>query len=218
MKLCFDAYRLIPHVSARLKSNHVFVNCPFDNRYRPIFNAIIFAIYDLGFVARCSLEEDDAGDFRFSKIERMIEECRFGINDLSAVTLDTTTNLPRFNMPLELGLFLACKRFGPKNQSKKRTLILDSEQYRYRQFISDIAGQDIRAHGSDPERAIREVRDWLQATSRRAGLAGGGEIVGRYRRFQTDLPAICAALALEQDRLTFLDLSATIADWLRAGR
>jgi hypothetical protein len=74
----------------------------------------------------------------------MVEECRFGINDLSAVALDTNTNLPRFNMPLALGLFLGCRRFGPQNQSKKRTLIRDSEQYRYRQFISDISGQDIR--------------------------------------------------------------------------
>lgn len=64
-------------------------------------------MYDLGFVARCALEEDDAGEFRLSKIERIIEECRFGINDLSAVALDVVTGLPRFNMPLELGLFLA---------------------------------------------------------------------------------------------------------------
>ena len=27
-----------------------------------MFNAIVFTIYDLGFVARCALEEDDAGD------------------------------------------------------------------------------------------------------------------------------------------------------------
>jgi hypothetical protein len=103
---------------------------------------------------------------------------------------------------LELGLFLGCSRFGPQNQSRKRTLILDSEQYRYRQFISNIAGQDIRAYGGDPANAIREVRDWLRATSRRSGLAGGGEIIERYRRFRTDLPDICAALALEPDRLT----------------
>ena len=208
----------MPSVIARLKSNHVFINCPFDRLYRPIFNAIVFAVYDLGFVARCSLEEDDAAEPRLSKIERMIEECPFGINDLSAVALDAISNLPRFNMPLELGLFLGCRRFGPRNQSKKRTLILDSEQHRYQQFISDISGQDIRAHGGDPENAIREVRDWLQASSRRAGLAGGGVIVDRYRRFQADLPDICAALTLEPDRLTFLDLSATIADWLRTSR
>jgi hypothetical protein len=205
-------------VSVRLKADHVFINCPFDSRYKPIFNAVVFSVYALGFVARCSLEEDDAAEFRLAKIERMIEQCRFGINDLSAVALDIATSLPRFNMPFELGLFLGCRRFGPTNQNKKRTLVLDSDQYRYRQLISDISGQDIRAHGGDPEKAIREVRDWLQATSRRSGLAGGGEIVDRYRRFQVDLPAICVALSLEPDKLTFLDLSTTIADWVRTSR
>jgi hypothetical protein len=68
-------------------------------------------------------------------------------------------------MPLELGLFLGCRRFGHPNQSKKRTLILDTDRYRYRNFISDIAGQDIRDHGADPERAIREVRDWKRLAS-----------------------------------------------------
>jgi hypothetical protein len=56
----------------------------------------------------CALEDDDAGEFRLSKIERIIEECKFGIHDLSAVALDVATGLPRFNMPLELGLFLGC--------------------------------------------------------------------------------------------------------------
>jgi hypothetical protein len=187
----------MPPVNARLRATHVFINCPFDSRYQPIFNAIVFAVNDLGFVARCSLDEDDATEFRLAKIERMIEQCRYGINDLSAVALDIATNLPRFNMPLELGLFLGCRRFGPSNQNRKRALILDSEPHRYRQFISDISGQDIRAHGNDPEKAIREVRDWLQASSRRSGLAGGGEIIGRYRRFQVDLPEICVGLSLE---------------------
>ena len=201
-----------------LRSRDIFINCPFDPAYRRMFNAIVFSVYDLGFAARCALEEDDAGEFRLSKIERIIGECRFGINDLSAVTLDAATGLPRFNMPLELGLFLGCKRFGPPNQDRKRTLVLDSDPYRYRQFISDISGQDIRCHGADPERAIREVRDWLQATSKRTDLEGGGEIIGHYRRFHNDLPNICAELALEPDRLTFLDLSAAVTDWLRTNR
>jgi hypothetical protein len=171
-----------------------------------MFNAIVFTVYDLGFVARCALEEDDAGEFRLSKIERIIEECKFGINDLSAVTLDATTGLPRFNMPLELGLFFGCKSFGPRNQTKKRCLIFDGGLYRYRTFISDIAGQDIRSHGAEPERAIREVRDWLRLASKRTTLPGGGEIIENYRRFRNDLPNICGVLALEPGRLTFLDL------------
>jgi hypothetical protein len=164
------------------------------------------------------------GSFRLSKIERIIEECRFGINDLSAVALDVATGLPRFNMPLELGLFLGCKRFGPPNQSKKRTLILDSDQYRYRTFISDISGQDIRAHRSDPERSIREVRDWLRLASKRTTLPGGSEIIAHYHRFHEstffiERPAgYVPFLGLEPDRLTFLDLSKMITDWLRTNR
>jgi hypothetical protein len=125
---------------------------------------------------------------------------------------------PGIRMPLELGLFLGCKRFGPPNQSKKRTLILDSDQYRYRTFISDISGQDIRAHRSDPERAIREVRDWLRLASKRTTLPGGSEIIAHYHRFQNDLPDMCAFVGLELDRLTFLDLSKMITDWLRTNR
>jgi hypothetical protein len=202
-------------LNARLKTNHVFVNCPFDPGYGPMFEAIVFCLHHLGFVARCAREDDDAGEVRLSKIERIIEECPFGINDLSAVELDASTGLPRFNMPLERGLFLGCKRFGAANQNRKRTLVLDREPYRYRAFISDIAGQDIRAHAGDPKRGIGEVRDWLRTTSKRASLPGAKEVIEHYRQFRADLPELCTALALDPDRLTFLDLSTLITDWLK---
>jgi len=38
------------------KSDNVFINCPFDSDYKPLFDAIVFAIFDFGFVPRCSLE------------------------------------------------------------------------------------------------------------------------------------------------------------------
>jgi hypothetical protein len=118
-------------------------------------------------------------------------------------------------MPLELGLFLGCRRFGANNQSRKRTLVLVSDQYRYRAFISDISGPDIRAYGGDPERAIREVRDWLRLASKRDALQGGAELRHRFRSFQSELPDICADLSLHHDRLTFLELWKLINDWLQ---
>lgn len=134
----------------------VFVNCPFDAGYRPLFDAILFTLLDLGFEPRCALEADDGAEVRLVKIERIIEQCRYGIHDLSAVELDAVTGLPRFNMPLELGLFLGCRRFGGNRHTGKSALILDGQPYRYRAFLSDISGQDIHAHGQDPHRAVRE--------------------------------------------------------------
>jgi hypothetical protein len=164
---------------SRPKGNHVFVNCPFDADYRPIFDGIVFAIYSLGFAARCALEGDDSGYVRLCKIERIVDECRFGIHEISAVGLDPATGLPRFNMPLELGLFLECRRFGDERQREKRRLILDSRRYRYRNFISDISGQDIRAHEGQPRQAIVEVRNWLVDASGRRRFPGGAEVAAR---------------------------------------
>ena len=36
----------------------MFINCPFDAVYEPLFDAIVFAVYDCGFIARCALEEE----------------------------------------------------------------------------------------------------------------------------------------------------------------
>jgi hypothetical protein len=197
---------------------HVFVNCPFDQDYKPMFEAIVFAIHDLFFVPRCALEEDDSGAVRYHKIERIIEQCRFGVHDLSAVELDPNTRLPRFNMPLELGLFLGCKRFGGPGQREKVSLILDSDRYRYRQFLSDLSGQDIHAHGGKPEQAIREVRNWLCAASGKKSMPGGAEIFRRYTEFRGDLPRSCAQAKVEPGEMTFSDFSEMIAKWLQSRR
>lgn len=41
----------------------VFINCPFDDAYRPLFHALLFTIQDAGYIARCALERIDAGVF-----------------------------------------------------------------------------------------------------------------------------------------------------------
>jgi hypothetical protein len=205
-------------VPRQLRSKDVFINCPFDSTYKPIFEAIVFAVYDLGFVARCALEFDDSSANRFDKIADLVEQSRYGIHDISSVGLDASTSLPRFNMPLELGLFLGCKRFGLPHQRKKACLILDKERYRYQKFMSDIAGQDIHKHDGNPEQAIIQVRDWLCAASKLKKLPGGAAIVERYRQFRADLPALCADLQRQEGSLIFSDWAEMISLWLQASR
>ncbi len=201
-----------------LRRNHVFINCPFDGTYKPIFDAIVFTVYDVGFVARCALEADDAGEARLSKIIRIIEECPYGIHDISSVKLSAGTKLPRFNMPFELGLYFGCRFFGAKAQKMKGSLIIDSEPYRYRASFSDISGQDIHTHKGKPETAIKEIRNWLANVSKIGALPGGAEIAARYKRFVRDLPKICKKLRRLPKDLTFLDYSETVEIWLKSSR
>ncbi|MCX7371774.1 MAG: hypothetical protein NTW56_04950 [Alphaproteobacteria bacterium] len=44
----------------------IFFNCPFDEDYRPIFRALVFAAFDCGYRPRCALEIDDGAQTRTS--------------------------------------------------------------------------------------------------------------------------------------------------------
>lgn len=126
--------------------SNVFINCPFDDVFDGIFHAMVFAIFDCGFVARCAKEESNSADVRIEKIFKIISESKFGIHDISRTELCPKSKLPRFNMPLELGMFLGAKKYGGGAQKKKVCLITDKTQFRYNKYISDINGQDIKAH------------------------------------------------------------------------
>ncbi len=198
-----------------LYDRSVFINCPFDTAYLPIFRALVFAIISCGLKPRCALEVSDAAEVRFEKIVRIIGKCRWGIHDISR-TEPNPRGLPRFNMPLELGLFLGARRFGDVAQRKKSCLVLDREPYRYQEYISDNSGQDIAAHRDEPHQAMRAVRDWLAtAKSGVAGTPGIAVIAARFVRFQGELPAVCAATERRPDELTFVEYADIASEWLR---
>lgn len=195
-------------------NDNVFINCPFDSVYKPLFDAMIFTVYDCGFIPRCALEEDDASQVRIDKIYSMIADCRYGIHDISRTQLDRDSGFPRFNMPLELGIFLGAKKFGIEAQKRKKCLILDTEPYRYQQFISDIAGQDIQAHNNSSKEVIMHVRNWLRTASRRGTIPSGGIIWERYQEFMEKLPQMAREGRLIVEELIFRDYTMMIAQWL----
>lgn len=170
-------------------------------------------MHDCGFVARCALEGDDGAEVRLDKLYRIIRESPLGIHDLSRTTLDTANRLPRFNMPLELGVFLGAKRFGDQEQRRKSCLILERDPYRYQVFCSDLAGQDIRAHGNNIAKAIRSTRNWLQA-ARSGTIPAGPAIETHYLQFRVDLPTLCGQRGDLVSELTFLDYRTYVDGWL----
>src|SRR5438105_425063 len=192
----------------------IFINCPFDPTYQPLFRALIFAIEDCRFVARCSLEVEDSGEVRVHKIIKLIKECGLGVHDISRIELNPE-GLPRFNMPYELGLFIGCTVFGGGPHKNKKTLILDRERHRYAKFISDIAGQDIQDHANDAGQLIRKVRNWLASQSKDARIPGGDTVIQRFHQFSSELPGICKDIQLaENDLSNFRDFHNCVTEWL----
>ena len=50
--------------------DRVFLNCPFDAKFKPLFDAIVFTIQDLGFQARHALVDDS----NVVRVERIASE------------------------------------------------------------------------------------------------------------------------------------------------
>ena len=119
-------------------------------------------------------------------------------------------------MPLELGIFLGARKFGTSDQKKKTCLIMDKEEHRFQKFISDIAGQDIKQHDSNPENAIRLVTDWLRNASKQRTIPGGLAVVERYKGFRKRLPKLCELSGITENELGFNDYSILVSEWIKA--
>jgi molybdopterin converting factor small subunit len=95
--------------------------------------------------------------------------------------------LPRFNMPYELGLDIGALEYGGRKLKTKRILILETERYHYQKVISDIAGQDIENHDDDPKTLITKVRNWFSANFSEETIVGQRVIWIAYNQFIDDL-------------------------------
>lgn len=161
----------------------VFVNCPFDERFAPLLQAMAFCLIDLGFYPRLAPENADNAANRLERIIGLIRSSKYGIHDLSRCKAAAAGEYMRLNMPFELGMDHGCARFGSGQSTKKTILILEETRYDYQKSLSDISGWDIEVHGGDHIRAVRIVRNWLV---RQAGadLIGPAKIQGDYLTFQ----------------------------------
>lgn len=187
-------------------TSNVFINCPFDDTYKSLFQTIVFTIQACGFIPRCALEYDDSDDVRIQKINSLIADCQYGIHDLSL-------SEPRFNMPLELGIFIGCKQFGDAQQQKKKYLILEKEAHQSKRFISDLSGQDVKAHQNNPQMLIRSIRDWLSNKTQRK-LPHSPNLLNKYEAFMNILPQLCESEKWVKEELTFREYTSLVHSWL----
>lgn len=195
-------------------NENVFINCPFDPEYAPNLQAIVFTVYRCGFLPLSALSEDNGLQNRLSKIEKLVETCRYGIHDISR-TESSSAGLPRFNMPFELGIFFGAQRFGNKSQKIKNALIFERTRFSYQQYLSDLNGVDIKAHKNDPDIIIQSIRDWLKTSSQSSAIPGQLIIKQNFKDFRSKLPSILSEAGLEQETLAFNDLCLIVEETLK---
>ena len=161
----------------------VFINCPFDKKFEPILQAILFCIVYLEFKPRIARERNNAAEVRIEKILELIEQSRYSIHDLSRYQAGRAGEFYRLNMPFELGVDHGCRRFRGSPWDEKKLLILADRPYNYQKALSDIAGSDIETHGNRFDNAIKKVRNWL-VNEAGASNVGAKLIIDKYTDFQ----------------------------------
>jgi hypothetical protein len=168
---------------------NVFVNVPFDDDYAPLFDALIFAITACGYRVTCALEDNDSGDIRLDKLVQLIRASPRSIHDLSRIELGAN-DLPRFNMPFELGMALGAKRFGGRAHQGNKIKIMVAESYKLPAYLSDLGGNDPDAHHVNPGTLIRIVRNFLDASPAGEPLPGPAKLIETFALFADALPAL----------------------------
>lgn len=137
----------------------VFINCPYDLEYEPLFDALVFTIICCGFIPRSATESGLVSDTRMNRIFYAITNSAYSIHDLSRCRGEGENVLARFNMPLELGIAMSLRNLE-SNQGHD-WLALVPENAPYTHFISDLAGYDLKKYDGDVTSIIQKVLSWL---------------------------------------------------------
>jgi hypothetical protein len=165
---------------------NVFINCPFDSEYSSLLRALLFTLIYFDLEPKLS-QTRSSSNIRINQIKQHIRDSKYGIHDLSRSRPMKRNELPRFNMPYELGLDIGCAEYGGKKFQGKKILILETERYHYQKVLSDIAGQDIESHNDDPKLLMKKIRNWFSTVDEIGEYPGANEIWVAYNQFYDDL-------------------------------
>lgn len=138
----------------------VFINCPFDEEFRPAFDALVFSTICCGFIPRCAIESGNAASPRIDRIVHALRSSKYSIHDLSRCRGEGEANFARFNMPLELGIAMA-QRFGGDEQNGHDWLLMVPRGHAYKKFVSDLAGYDPTEYDGTLRTMVPSVMSWL---------------------------------------------------------
>ena len=200
----------MPASTSEVYKRSVFINCPFDDAFKPLFEAMVFTVYACGYRPRCALDAQDSSEVRIDKIYDLIRDSQHSVHDLSRAT---GRKAARYNMPFELGIFLGAKRYGGRRQSDKRCLVMERFRHGWQKYISDIAGCDVYAHRNRVGRVILHVRDFLNMHDEADALPGAIFLRNSFAKFKQDLPKTLDAMGTSPSELQHKDFLKIVVEW-----
>ena len=172
-------------------SKCVFINCPFDDDYAPLFEAIVFSTICCGFMPRSALESGTVAEPRLTRVLRALFGSKYSIHDLSRCTGEGEGNTARFNMPLELGMAMSRRFMDPMNEHD--WLVLAPTGHAYVRFISDLAAHDPATHDGSVPSVVVAVMSWLATRHEAIPPVTPREVLALLPAFQARRQALATA-------------------------
>lgn len=158
----------------------VFLNIPYDNAFEDLYLAYIVGLTQLGLRVHAALAVPNQG--RLETIIELMEESKFSIHDLSRV--EVSRGVPRFNMPVELGLALYRSH---TTKGKHRVFIFETKAHRAQRSTSDVNGIDPQIHRGTPRGLMSALRNIFRQPGDATTVP---EMLASYRAVKRKLPEL----------------------------
>lgn len=164
--------------NSRIQS--VFLNIPYDAQFEDLYLAYIVGLTQLGLKTNATLAVPNQG--RLDRIVELIKESDFSIHDLSRIEL--SSGVPRFNMPLELGLALY---HSYATNGRHKVFVFEKKPYRTQRSTSDINGIDPQIHSGGPKGVMIGLRNIFHQPGATTTVP---EMLSSFRTVKRKLPEL----------------------------
>jgi len=166
---------------AKKLNESVFLNIPYDKEFEDLYLAYLTGLTMLGLVVKITSEAPN-NNSRLDTIIKLIQASTYSIHDLSRIS--TVDGVPRFNMPLELGMALYHAKVGPEEH---HVYIFEQESYRIQRSTSDLNGIDAFIHDGTPKKIMANLRSIFR---REAEISKVPEMMRVFQELKRSLPTI----------------------------
>ena len=139
-------------MARRKRVQSVFLNIPYDAEFEELYLAYIVGLTQLGLKINATLALPNQD--RLKRIVGLIEKSDVSIHDLSRI--ESSSGIPRFNMPLELGLALFRSHV---TRGRHRVFVFEKKAYRVQRSTSDVNGIDPQIHKGRPKGVMAGLRN-----------------------------------------------------------